>query len=1489
MKLRLTLQRPDRSTIDIAVTAEMSATIGNLADAIIERDASGAFRDGTLKTGEVTLEVSSHVQTEQTVVLDPNETLADVALAAAVNVTVVPVQRVPKIPVAYIEVYGASRNKRFEIARGATTIGRDVVNDIVLDDPQISKRHARVHVGPDHIELVDLNSANGIIVQGEPVQRLELHAGQEAQLGGTLVRAGFLAQQPISNPVISEIVFTRSPSVEPRYIGREIEGIDPPAQPEPQPFPWLAMVVPLIAGVAMFAVTRSALSIVFVAMSPLLMLGTWFTARSTKRKKVKEDRARFDQQLQRLSTRLENENAEETRVRRAESPSLEELYAAVLSQDRSLWKLRPEHWTFPHLRFGIGTAPSRNTVKTPTNPDRAEPEDIEAIEAVIGKYRDVVDVPIVENFDDAGAIGLCGSPEWVAWYARGLAAQIAATRGPQEFVMCGMFGPAWSEQFFPLKWFPHTMQSEPYFSGAPLADTASAAMHVLSSLEEIINARSPRGNTEPEKLGPMSVELSAMNSGEKVGKKGVSDTPASPLPAVLVFISDDAPVERARLVQLLEQAAGRGVYPIWLAHDRSQVPAACRTFVEFDEQAGPRVGFVRLGTTIEPLQPEGLSREQFFTFARKIAAYVDAGTTQQQASNVPQSVSLLSLIGEEMATQPDAVLDRWQQNGSLIEAGMSVRNTPPKLRAIVGQAADGSMHLDLRAQGPHALVGGTTGSGKSEFLQAWVLGMAAEYSPQRVTFLFVDYKGGAAFADCVNLPHCVGLVTDLSPHLVRRALISLRAELHYRERLFTQKKAKDLIELEKRADPEAPPALVIVIDEFAALVSEVPEFVDGVVDVAQRGRSLGIHLILATQRPAGVIKDNLRANTNLRIGLRMADESDSEDVVGDKLAAHFDPGVPGRTAAKTGPGRLSIFQSAYSGGWSFADQKTPQIELASFHFGPEQRWEQSDTSTTRDDTNSDIGPNDQQRLVSTIVAAAQQRRIPAPRRPWLDELAQIYDLTKLSQRTDAQLVLGVRDVPQHQAQETAYFEPDLHGHLAVFGTGGSGKSVTLRTLAIAAGITPRGGPVDVYALDFGAGGMRMLEELPHVGAVIGADASERVRNLFKMLREELQRRSEAYAAVNAGTITQFRDITRQADERRILLLIDGFPTFRSDYEGISGRAESYEAFQQVMRDGRSVGIHVALTADRAQSVPPSLQALIQQRVVLRMADTDGYAMLGVARDVLDADSVPGRAIIDGAEAQIATIGGTNSITEQAEATKAFAQALENQGRQPARPVRALPELCTLEELPATVDDRPVLGLSEIDLGPIGFEPNGLFVVAGGPGSGRTNATAALALSLKRSEAVTKMVLLSSPRSVLSSLINWDEVATDPISTAALVDSLLSSGEPLDGLAVFVEGVSELSNSMAEMALNTLASRAKRGECLIVSDGDTTEWHTGFGLIGALKASRRGVVLAPDMHDGEMIFKTAFPRLQRREFPPGRAMYVLSGKAVRVQLPLVLDS
>jgi DNA segregation ATPase FtsK/SpoIIIE, S-DNA-T family len=1482
MKIRATLRRPDGTAEDIAIVAEPQVRVADVAAAIVENDPHRTIAAALGGATALTLEVRAPEASAAGEALDPADTLADAELASGVELAVVALDAAPRTDVAVVQILsGPATGVQYPVPRGSTLIGRDDENDIVLDDPMVSKRHARLHVGRERIELVDLNSANGILVQGVPVSRLELQEGQVAILGETTLRAAFLPASQLGSSPVAEVVFTRSPSVEPRYPGSEIEGADPPTPADPQPFPWLAMVMPLLAGAALYAFTQSVLSIIFIAISPIMMLGTWLTTVTQQRRRKKLDRRIFEDQLTRLQSRLASEHEEEARVRAREAVALHEVYDAVLAGSPSVWTRRPEHWSFLHVRLGVGAVPSRNTVKEPSNPDRVQPGDLSRVAETIDAFRTLPATPVVESLADAGALGVSGDPELVAAYVRGLVAQLAGLRAPGDLVLGGVFGPAWTGAFADVKWLPHAMRSEPVFGAAPLADSATAAASVVARVEELIAARtSPSAGGAPVLLGPLGEREAALTTGSTVGERGQGES-AGPLPAVVLLVSDDAPVDRARLIQLLERAAGHGVYPIWLAADRASLPAACRTYVDIAPGGEASVGYVRLGTAVPHVEVEALTPPQFARFARRLAAYVDAGQPQLDASDVPRTIPMLQLVGKEMAVDPGAVLDRWGQNGSLPDGTTQRRDAAPKLRALVGQASEGAMHLDLRAQGPHALVGGTTGSGKSEFLQAWVLGMAAEYSPKRVTFLFVDYKGGAAFADCTHLPHCVGLVTDLSPHLVRRALVSLRAELHHRETLFTRKKAKDLVELEKRGDPDAPPALVIVIDEFAALVNEVPEFVDGVVDVAQRGRSLGIHLIMATQRPAGVIKDNLRANTNLRVALRMADEIDSDDVIGTKDAARFDPSLPGRAAAKTGPGRLTVFQSAYTGGWSFAETDAPEVAVETFAFGPARRW---DPPRTEREAERDLGPNDQQRLVATLTDASHRAGIPAPRRPWLDELAPMYDLTLLGQRSDDRLILGVQDIPQRQSQEPVAFLPDTEGHLAVFGTGGSGKSATLRTLAVSAGITPRGGPVQVYALDFGSGGLRMLEPMPHVGAVIPADAGERVTRLFRMLKQQLDRRAEAYAAVNAGTITQYRSLSGEREEPRILLLVDGFPAFRAEYEAVTGRAEAYQTFQQILSDGRSVGIHVALTADRGQAVPTALQSTIQTRVVLRMADQDAYAMVGAPRDVLSPESPPGRAVVDGLESQIAVVGGTGDPRQQAQAIRDVGDAMRRQGRGEAPAIEALPESYPASALPDSVDGLPVLGLSGDTLAPIGFDPAGLFVVGGAPASGRSNALRAIAESLVRADPAVRRYYIGSARSALRTAVAWTDAATDAGSVTRLVDAILQDERGLDGVAVFLEGAADYATSIAEMSLSDLVKRARRGDGLFVAEGETSDWTTGFGLLGDIKSARRGVVLGPDTHDGEVVLKTPFPRLLSREFPPGRAMLAARGRTARVQFP-----
>src|SRR3712207_4452450 len=296
---------------------------------------------------------------------------------------------------------------------------------------------------------------------------------------------------------------------------------------------------------------------------------------------------------------------------------------------------------------------------------------------------------------------------------------------------------------------------------------------------------------------------------------------------------------------------------------------------------------------VAPVLAEPVSAELSEVAARALAPLRDVSLEDDDAV-LPDSVRLLDVLGLEPPTV-DGIRARWQLEG---------RTT----RLVVGAGLHGPFTLDLRTDGPHGLVAGTTGAGKSELLQTMIASLAVANRPDSLNFVLVDYKGGSAFKDCVRLPHTVGMVTDLDAHLVERALTSLGAELKYREHWLARAGVKDIddyIDLQAREPGRPPlPRLLIVIDEFASMARELPDFVTGLVNIAQRGRSLGIHLILATQRPSGVVSPEIRANTNLRISLRVTDGADSTDVLEAADAARIPKSAPGRGFARLGHGAL---------------------------------------------------------------------------------------------------------------------------------------------------------------------------------------------------------------------------------------------------------------------------------------------------------------------------------------------------------------------------------------------------------------------------------------------------------------------------------------------------------------------------------------------------------------------------------------------------------
>lgn len=1460
MQLKLELQPQNGMATAISVIAEATATVADVS-AAIHAGQTGVPCSRT----DLTLQILDNANAGLEV-LPPQSLLPETNLRSGQRVQVVqwdgshPAagRTTPEARLTITAGPGAGRT--FDLHKGPNIIGRQTDCEVMLDDPLVSRRHARVIVG-DQIEIVDMNSANGVLIAGEPVPHAVLGPKDTAVIGDTQVSVERTATPSWSAGQL-KTEFNRSPLVRERYQGKTFTAPKPPAKRPPAKLPWLAMVAPLLMGGVMYAATQNLLSIVFVALSPIMAIGTFLDRRWTDGKAKKEDIKRFNDDFDKMTAELTEAVEVERTARRAEVPSLAAVTRSGFELNPDLWHRRPDDDAFLLLNLGFGRTESRNTITLPSR-DEADADTWTRLQGLIDTYAMIDDVPVLADLSECANLGVAGEADWVVPVARNLVAQLTCLHSPAELVLCAIASSETQDRWTWLQWLPHVGSAHSPMGGTHLAATTGTVSALVAGLEELVAQRRTQGSKEQQ------------------------------VPAVVLLVEDDAPVERGRLVSLAEDGPAVGVHLLWVADRHENLPAACRGYLVRDSDGMITAGFVKEHRTATVTSIETFSQDQAVSLARHLAPVQDAGAPVLDQSGLPRSVSYLALTGTGLATDPNVTVERWQENGSVLGTGRPRSKAPVTLRALVGQGAQGEFQLDLRTQGPHALVGGTSGAGKSEFLQAWVLGMAASHSPQRVTFLFVDYKGGSAFADCVRLPHTVGLVTDLSPHLVRRALTSLRAELRFREHLLNAKGAKDLVSLERTGDPECPPSLVIVVDEFAALVQEVPDFVDGVVDVAQRGRSLGLHLILATQRPTGVIKGNLRANTALRIALRMADEADSADVIDTALASEFDPRIPGRGAVRTGPGRVSLFQTGYTGGVTSDEPEPARIEVETLNFGPSTPWEipiERSSSETDEEQPTDIS-----RVVDMVSAAAQLCALPEPRKPWLPELAAQFPLEELIQTHGdtsmvGRLLLGIADDPANQAQHPVFYNPDVDGNLAVYGTSGAGKSATLRTLAFGAAAQSMFSRTEVYGLDFGTAGLGMLEPLPNVGSIIDGADRERVTRLLGDLVEIMDERVARYSAARAGSITDYRTTSGRADEARILLLVDGFAAFRDEYEASSTLGVSYGRFSRLLVEGRAVGIHVVLSAERPGAVPSALASSIQRRLVLRQADEVAYASLNIPKDIL-IDAPAGRAVFAGQvnELQIAVPTGDTTPAVQAAAIDKLARRLAERGAPEAAPVRKLPSLVTAADVPASIEGAPVLGISEADLAPLGFPAQGAFLVAGMPGSGRTSALRWVASSLRRWNATVPMYYIGPRRSRVGEDQVWTKTALDleAIKDLALelkpkVDQAAGS-EP--GVILVIEGLSEYVSTPVEGALVDIIKAIRRNGHLVVGEQETSAWASGWPLIGEIRNARHGIVVQPDPADGDVLFKEAFPRVKRSEYPLGRGIYVRSGKQWTVQLPL----
>lgn len=417
-------------------------------------------------------------------------------------------------------------------------------------------------------------------------------------------------------------------------------------------------------------------------------------------------------------------------------------------------------------------------------------------------------------------------------------------------------------------------------------------------------------------------------------------------------------------------------------------------------------------------------------------------------------------------------------------------------------------------------------------------------------------------------------------------------------------------------------------------------------------------------------------------------------------------------------------------------------------------------------------------------------------------------------------------------------------------------------------------------------GLAMLEPLPHVGAVIDAEDDERVARLIRTFRQIVDERSRRFAEVKAGTIVEFRTLANVPDELRVIILVDGLGAFAAAYDTVA-RRDLFDQFQAIAQEGRAVGVHIVATADRVNSVGASLMSAFPARLAFRVNDELDHGTLGIPRDAFDDTSPPGRAYFRSTEVQVAVLGGDDAtVASQAEAITLLARSMERGGAVPVPQIERLRTRVALDELPV-IAGMAVFGLSDETLGPIGLKPEGLVVLTGPAGSGRTTCLNTVAEAVRRAKPGVQAVYLGVRRSGVEFDGGWTRQASGDEAVARLAEALCQEidDDTLVEQLFVVEALEEFVNGEADFALQQLFRRARSAGVCVLVDGEISLMSQGYGIAKEARASRQSIVLQPDATELESISGFPSGRLDASTFPPGRGFLCAQSGRTRVQVAM----
>lgn len=1121
-------------------------------------------------------------------------------------------------------------------------IGNDNRAPICYNHPLVSRQHARLMYSNGEWIIQDLNSKYGTYVNNKAVTAQPLEYGDIIfvmglkivvlkdtivinNLGNSLrldtsifEKVGPIIQKQIAfdNPDEEGIEFYKEDDYfyrAPRFktgIEETVIAIDPPpGKEEEEKMPVLYTIGPMLT-MAMMSMSMGYSSLMGVingtadlgaALPSLLMSGAmlatmllWPTLqrryqKKQRKKKEAERQTKYMKYLESKKEKIQTEMKIQRQILIDNYLPLSQTKEIVYQKKRNLWEREIEQIDFLDLRLGVGSTELRGKINIPEEHFSLKNDNLlEEVYKVGASSRTLENVPVSLNFVQKNISAIIGTGSNKKQFIEGLVLQMLTYHSYEDLKIVVLTNEQNASNWEYIKVAPHNWNNSR--KTRFFATNLDEAKAISLELEKEMQARKFKDNN---------------------GKMELNGADYHHYKPYYVIITDDYKMVRdIELVKdVSEMPVNYGFSLIVISPRLVNIPNECKTFISIGDRKSGVFENELVSNKQKEFNADFDPTLNMFECC-KIIANIPIDIAKESRS-LPSSVSFLEMYNVGMIDQLN-ILNRWKNND------------PTKtLQASVGLDKSRELFkLDLheKAHGPHGLIAGMTGSGKSEFIITYILSMALNYHPYEVSFVLIDYKGGGLTGAFENketgmkLPHLAGTITNLDTVEMNRSLASIQSELRKRQRMFNEARDKlnestiDIYKyqsLYRRGLVQKPIShLFIISDEFAELKDQRPEFMEQLISTARIGRSLGVHLILATQKPSGVVNDQIWSNSKFRVCLRVQDKSDSMDMIKCPDAAELK--TTGRFYLQVGYNELfAMGQAAWAGAQYYPTEKRKKKVDQSINIVDNVGALIKSLDTKQNDVIVQSKGEEITNIIKYIVEEAKKEEVSIEQL-WLDRIPDTIYIDKLKEKykykTEKNIInpiIGEYDDPDNQSQNVLTLPLSKEGNTIVFGSAGNGKELMLSSIVYSCISTHDSKEINFYILDFGAETLTMFRNAPHVGEVILSTDAEKIANLFKMLNQIVEERKKIFVDYNGSYDFYINHGGKQIP--MIAVIINNVEAFLETYN------EYEELMGQMTRDCLKYGVVFIFSTNGPNTVRYRLRQNFKQNVVLQFNDPMDYS------------------------------------------------------------------------------------------------------------------------------------------------------------------------------------------------------------------------------------------------------------------------------------------